>query len=237
MRLPPESSSSWVLISFGGFTWASLNAWSEFTALPQDDRDALGGMASSLKGALDSLLKEARDTQDQLIFARPEAQAKQNAWLTLLRRTANEALAIVAIKIAGGSKDHPQVREFLPNLLATITGKKIAERPIEANAAANRLAGIASNFPEKAELVARLGQAAEGARAAVNANSAAWDAWSKERSEEVVAKGRLRLELEKVHRQLGARFPGQRDFVESFFLRGARPSEGGGEDEEDEAEG
>jgi hypothetical protein len=47
-----------------------------------------------------------------------------------------------------------------------------------------------------------------------------------------MVKGRLRLELEKTHRLLGAQFPGQRDFVESFFLKGSKPSEGVGEEEE-----
>jgi hypothetical protein len=58
---------------------------------------------------------------------------------------------------------------------------------------------------------------------------------SKERSEEIVAKGRLRLDLERTYKALGAYFSGQKDFVESFFLRGDRPSEGseeGGEESE-----
>ena len=62
----------------------------------------------------------------------------------------------------------------------------------------------------------------------MDANGEAFNAWDKERSEEVVAKGRLRLELERVHRALGAHFVGQRDFVASFFLKGEKPSEGAG---------
>jgi len=233
MRLPPESSSSWVLITFAGFSWASLNAWSEFTALPQADRDALSEAATVLRAGVESLLKEARETQDQTIFGRPEAQARQNAWLTLLKRTTAEALAIVSFKLAGGSKDDPQVREFLPNLLGGITSKKIAERPEAVERAAGRLKNLPADFSEKNEIVARLEQAAAGAQASIDAAGVAWSAWNRERSEEIVAKGRLRLDLERTHRLLGARFPGQRDFVESFFLRGAKPSEGSTEDEEE----
>ncbi|MDC3961289.1 hypothetical protein [Polyangium jinanense] len=80
-------------------------------------------------------------------------------------------------------------------------------------------------------LVGKLKDAAERAQKAIEANDGAQMGWSKERSEELVAKGRLRLELERVHRSLGALFPGQRDFVESFFLKGEKPSEGTSEDE------
>ncbi len=233
MRLPPESASSWTHIPFAAFTWASIKAWSEFTQLPDSDRAALAEMATSLRAAIESLVKEARETQDQLIFGRPEAQAKQNAFLTLLKRAAAEALAIVTVKIGQGSKDHPRVREFLPDLLGGITSKGIAERPGAVEEAAARLAATSDGFSDKAEIVVKLQQAALGAKAAIDANAGSWTAWRKERSEEIVSKGRLRLELEKTHRLLGARFPGQRDFVESFFLRGAKPSEGVGEDEEE----
>ena len=235
MRLPSETSSSWVHIGFAGFTWSSLQAWSEFTALPLDDRDYLANLAGNVRVPTDALLKEARETEDQLIFVRPAAQAKQNAWLTLLKRTAKEALALVIFRVGGGSQDHPRVREFLPDLLATITAKKIVERPGEAMTAAGRLETLQADFAEKAELAQRLQAIAEGTKTAIDGNDAARGSWSKERSEELVAKGRLRLELEKTHRSLGARFPGQRDFVESFFLRGSKPSEG--EEEAEEAEG
>jgi hypothetical protein len=231
MKLPPESSSSWVHIGFAAYTWASLKAWSEFTELPQADRDVLAALATTLRTSVDSLLKEARETQDQAIFARPEAQAKQNAWLTLLKRVASEALSMVAIRLGQGSKDSKAAREFLPNLLATITKKPIAERAGAAAQAASRLANLAADFAEKASLAARLTEAANGAEAAVAASGDAWSAWGKERSEEVVAKGRLRLDLERTHRALGAHFVGQRDFVESFFLKAGKPSEGAADDE------
>ena len=83
---------------------------------------------------------------------------------------------------------------------------------------------------EKAALAVRLEGAAAGAQLAVDANGEAFNAWDKERSEEVVAKGRLRIELERTHRSLGAHFAGQRDFVESFFLKGDKPSEGAADD-------
>lgn len=236
MKLPPESSSSWVHIGFAAYTWASLKAWSEFTELPQADRDVLANLAATLRTSVDALLKEARETQDETIFSRPEAQAKQNAWLTLLKRVANEALSMVAIRLGQGSKDSKPAREFLPNLLATITKKPIADRPGAAAKAAARLANLAGDFAEKASLAARLTAAAQGAESAVTGNDTAWGAWEKERSEEVVAKGRLRLDLERTHRSLGAHFAGQRDFVESFFLRSGKPSEGTAEDETPEAE-
>jgi hypothetical protein len=229
MRMPPESSSSWVVISFASFTWSSLNAWSKFTALRKDDRDFLSTQASSLRSSIESLVKEARETQDQLIFGRPEAQASQNAWLVLIGRTVSEALDIVKIKLGNSSVDHPLVREFLPDLRGGISRKKIVDRPDAVKEAADRLSKLQGDFSDKAELVARLQQAAEGAQKAVDANTSAWSAWSKERSEEIVAKGRLRLDLERTYKALGAQFPGQKEFVESFFLKGDKPSEGGGE--------
>jgi hypothetical protein len=232
MKLPAESLSSWSHVGFASFTWASLKAWSEFTELSASERAELAKMAASVRGAMDALVKEARETQDAQIFGRPEAQAKQNAWLLLLKRVTAEALSTVTMKLGHGSKDHPKVREFLPDLLTGITKKGVADRPQAVKEAAGRLAGLQGELDEKAKLVERLEKAATSAQEAVNANDGASSAWSKERSEEIVAKGRLRLELERAHRQLGATFPGQRDFVESFFLRGARPSEGATEPEE-----
>jgi hypothetical protein len=231
VKLPNESSSSWVHIGFAAFTWASLNAWSEFPDLPDADKGVIGQLSASLKASIDSLVKEARETQDQQIFGRPIAQAKQNASLTLLRRRVGEALAMVAFRIGGGEKNHPAVREFLPNLMTTITRARISARPQATSQAAGRLKGLSQGFAEKAELAQRLEDAAALAQSAVDDNATAGAAWTQERSEELVAKGRLRLELERAHRALGAQFPGQRDFVESFFLKGDRPSEGT-EDEE-----
>jgi hypothetical protein len=230
MKLPAESSSSWTHIAFAAFTAASLEAWSEFTELSQVDRDFLGGLATSLRAAVESLLKEARETQDETIFGRPGAQARQNAWLTLLRRVTSEALAMVAIRLGQGDKNSKSAREFLPNLLATLTAKPIADRAETASLAAKRLAQLAGEFTEKASLAARLEAAASGTGEAVAANGTAFNAWDKERSEEVVAKGRLRIELERTHRALAAQFAGQRDFVESFFLKGDKPSEGTADD-------
>ncbi len=81
MKLPAETSSSWVHIGFAAYTWASLKAWSELPEMPQTDRDALSGLAASLRPPIDALLKEARETQDVTLFGRPEAQAKQNVAL------------------------------------------------------------------------------------------------------------------------------------------------------------
>ncbi|MFS8067310.1 MAG: hypothetical protein ACMG6S_13140, partial [Byssovorax sp.] len=223
MKLPAESSSSWTLLHFAAFACSSLKAWSEFPELPQPDRTALAALATSLRAATDSLLKEARETQDVTIFGRPEAQARQNAWLTLLKRITSESLTMVAMRLGQGSKDSSPAREFLPNLLATLTAKPIADRPGIAAQAAKRLGALAGDFAEKATLASRLEATAKGAEAAVEANGEAFNAWDKERSEEVVAKGRLRLELERTHRALGAHFVGQKDFVESFFLKGERP--------------
>ncbi|MFZ5788153.1 MAG: hypothetical protein ACOY3Y_17075, partial [Acidobacteriota bacterium] len=79
--------------------------------------------------------------------------------------------------------------------------------------------------------VTRLRTVAASVTGAVDAAHAAFGAWKRERSEEVVAKGRLRLGLERIHGRLQAEFPGQRTFVESFFLKGSRPSEGAEEEE------
>ncbi|WP_156041323.1 hypothetical protein [Chondromyces apiculatus] len=234
MRLPSDSASSRVHASFASFTWSSLEAWSEFSALPQTDRTALLALAVALRTRIDNLLTETRATEDHVMFARPAARARQNAWLALLRRTAGEAQAMVSIRAGHSSKDHPTVREFLPKLQATITGKKITARPAAATKAASRLEGLQVAFPEKAELAERLRTVAVSAKAAVTASAAAREEWSEGRSRETVAKQRLRLELEKTHRLLGAQFPGQRDFVESFFLRGTKPSEG--EEDEEEVE-
>lgn len=230
MRLPNETASSWVLLTFASFSWSSLCAWAEVPDLKPADRAEIEKLAHALKIHIDSLLKEARDTQEAQLFGRPSAQAKQNATLVLLKRRVDEALALVTIRLGGGSKKHPAVASFLPGLLTGFSRAPIDERPKRANEAAGRLEA-GEDFGERAVLVGKLKEAAERAQQAIHGNDGAQMGWSKERSEELVAKGRLRLELERVHRSLGALFPGQRDFVESFFLKGEKPSEGTSEDE------
>jgi hypothetical protein len=215
-----------VVPAFASYTWASVGAWSEFTELPQPDRDFLADQAKQLRASMDALLKEARETQDQTLFGRPQAQARQNAWLKLLQRISSEALTMVALRLANNVKDSKVGREFLPNLMATITKAGVADRAKVATLAAARLAGLLGNFNEKADLVARLTAAAQGAQAAVDANQAAFSSWDKERSEEVVAKKRLRADLDRLHKALGIQFQGQDDFIESLFLKGDKPSEG-----------
>ncbi|TKC95703.1 hypothetical protein [Polyangium fumosum] len=230
MRLPNETASSWVHLVFASFSWSSLCAWAEFPDLKPTERAEIEKLSVSLKTHLDALLKEARDTQEAQLFGRPSAQAKQNATLVLLKRRIDEALALVTIRLGAGSKKHPAVLSFLPGLLTGFSRAPIDKRPKLANEAAGRLEA-GEDFGERAVLVGKLKDAADRAQHAIHTNDSAQMGWSKERSEELVAKGRLRLELERIHRSLGALFPGQRDFVESFFLRGEKPSEGTGEDE------
>lgn len=166
---------------------------------------------------------------DKALFERPAALARRDAWLALGHRRLVEALNLVALKAAGGSKDHPVVREFLPELLGGIERASYADRPRLLAETTARLEALATDFPDKADLVARLRSAAEGSRAAAAESDSAWAAWRGERSEELVAKRRLRLEVERTHGRLKAEFPGQRTFVESFFPK--QESTAGLEDE------
>lgn len=233
MRLPAESSSSWSHLGFAVFVWASLKAWSEAEDVSADDRAFFGELATVLRSKIDDLLREARETQDAAYFARPLAMAQRNVRLFQLKRRLQTALNRVIDVLALGSKDHAIVRQFLPKLMATVTGAAIGRRPQLAIDAASRLAKGAGELPDRAELAERITSMATQAAAAIKAAEDALNGWVTERSEEVVAKGQLRLELERTHRGLGARFPGNRAFVESFFLvKGTKPSEGTEEDEE-----
>jgi len=225
MRLPAESASSWVHLAFAGFTYSSLVAWAEVDVLAAPSRVVLMDFANVLKPAMESLLKEARETQDAQIFGRPTAQARQNVALSALKRVTKESLQLVAMKIGEGYEDHPNVRTFLPKLTGGITKLPMADRPDAVVRASERLSGL-PDFDGKAELIARLEAAATNAERMMEAAALAFSGWQTERSEEVMAKGQLRLTLQSVHGGLGNKFPGQRDFVESFFLRSGKASEG-----------
>lgn len=229
MRLPNESASSWTHIGFASFTYSSLVAWRDLDVLPADKRVVVSDLADALKGSMDELLKEARETQDAQIFARPTAQAKRNVGLVALKHALRDALQSVVSKIGLHSTDHPQVRAFLPKLLGSVTELPVDKRAGEAGRAVTRLRAL-PDFEGKEALAARLEAAAKVAGEMVGEAEVTYGAWRQERSEEVMAKGKLRLTLETTHRSLGAAFPGQRDFVESFFLRASgRTSEGGDE--------
>ena len=222
MKSPVGSSSSWAHVVWASFTWVSLQAWSEFTDLAERERTSLREMADALKGAIDALLKEAHETQGQEVFVRPGAQARQEAWLEATMGRLNEALSLVALRAGGGAKDHPTVREFLPHLVTGVTTAPISDRPRLITEAATRLAGLPVEFAEKPALLERLREAATSLQNAIAANDAARSAWSGERSDEVVAKNRLRLEMERTYGRLKALFPGRRGMVESFFRKTPR---------------
>jgi hypothetical protein len=237
VKLPGESSSSWNHISFAIFTWASLQAWSELEELTEEERKVLGDLATEVRSQIDELLREARETQDVVLFQRPLAKARRNVALVLLKKRLAKALALVVTFIGGGSNEHPKVRRFLPNLLGGITGAKAGERPRLITDAASRLTAIEGDLPGREDLVTALNDAGTRATDAIAAAQTAYDAWRTERSEELVEKGKLRLSLQRMHNLLGAQFPGQRAFVESFFLKGSKSSEGDDEEEGGATEG
>ncbi len=230
MRLPGESSSSWVHIAFASFTYASLVAWSESTLLLASSRAVLADLAAMLKVSMEGLLKEARETQDAQLFARPSAQARQNVALQALNRVTKEAQQIVAMRIGNHSNDDKNVRFFLPNLVTGIMKMRLAKRPNAVIRAAGRL-GSLPDFDERAELITKLNDAATHAQSMIDVAADAYSGWETERSEEIVAKGQLRLDLQRVYGGLTAEFPGQKDFCESFFLRSGKPSEGERDDD------
>lgn len=225
MRLPSESASSWVHLAFAGFTYSSLVAWAEADILAPATRVTLGDLAAALKVAIERLLKEARETQDAQIFGRPEAQARQNVALTGLRRVTKEALQTVVFRIGDGSENHTNVRTFLPKLISGITKLPLAKRPRAVLRASARLTDL-PDFEGKEALVLRLNNAADHAAQMIQAAGDAFAGWQTERSEEVVAKGQLRVLLESTYNALGVAFAGQRGFTETFFLRTGKPSEG-----------
>jgi hypothetical protein len=233
MMMLKETSSSWTHLVWAAFTWVSLQAWSEFADLSEATRAALHDMAARLKEALDALLAEARETQDQALLARPAAHARQEVWLQRADGCVAEALAIVTIKAGGGGKDHPTVREFLPELASGIARAPIGDRPRLLDEAAVRLERLPDDFAEQPGLAARLREVAARLREALAAHDAAMAAWSGERSGEVVAKRRLRLEMERVHGGLKTVFPGNRGLVASFFRKSAASASAGDGDAAD----
>ena len=77
------------------------------------------------------------------------------------------------MRVGGSSKAHPLVRDFLPDLAAGISGAPISERPHLAIEAADRLERLAAEFPEKAALVTRLRDVANGVQEAFEATGGA----------------------------------------------------------------
>jgi hypothetical protein len=205
------------------------------TDLTEATRTSLREMAEALKTSLDALLKEARKTQERELFERPAAQARQEAWLEVATSRVNEAVSILALRAAQGAKDHPIVREAFPDLATGITSAPIGKRPRLIAQAATRLAGSPADFAEKPALVERLQEAATTMQDAIEANDAARLAWTGERSEEIVAKNRLRLEMDRTYGRLKALFPGRRGLVESFFRKTSRPLESDATEDEAQA--
>lgn len=224
MRLPTLSSSSQTHLRFAIFAAANLRAHSQSDFIAVDKRQKLGALADDLQIHIDSLYKENQETEKQVLFVQPHAQAKQNAALMVLSMLLTEASSTVTALVAKGNKRDPLLKEFLPDGIGGIKNAALDDRPELVLQATHRLKQL-PDFTDKALLVERLEKAVESAKAAILQNDAADVAWSQERSEEMVAKGKLRLKLEEVHGALKSIFAGQKALVESFFYIQDRPSE------------
>lgn len=219
MQLPKESSSSWVHVSFASYCRSALLAGSRAEQIfPAPTRERLGVLAAALETPLHTVIKETRETQDAQFLTRPESMAEQESAFLGLRLVTNGALNAFRTAL-GGSDDHPGLRQVFPNLMRTLNDAPLDERSVVADEIAARLERRTEEFVGKAEHIARIRSAAARAKASFESADTAYAGWKHERGEEIVAKGELRLALERTYGSLRDLFPAQRDVVESFFPR------------------
>ncbi|MBI4952632.1 MAG: hypothetical protein HY908_11410 [Myxococcales bacterium] len=207
-----DAPSSWALLGAAVYTWASLTTSAEAPGLAADDAELLGALGAALRPALDTLHREARDTEAAAFFGRSLSTEDTLVAVRLLRRRVQGVLGPLAMKLSLHAKEHPAVRELCQEVLATAVGA-----PIE-RAQGTALPPLPEEAGEPLPPEARPTEYA--AMAPVDRPIATA---TEVRGAETAARTALSAELDRVRAALAARFADRPDYVASFFVTSTWP--------------
>ena len=221
MQLPNPNASSEVYLDHTNHFEGAAEAWADAEIITADQAKAIAAALAIASGAADKL-RAAAGATDAATRAATKARARYNvrdAILDMRVMTVSDALLN---GLCGRNHAHPVYKHvFQGSTAGAITEAKIREEPEIAEQMLSRYQAT-EDFPGKAAagdlLAVALKKSLQGRDAVEDAEKAE----NKAGDEELLARLGVRNGLEQAYGMLRTAFPGQRRFVESFFLKRER---------------
>lgn len=227
MQLAPMSASSDTHCNYAAHVVGACDAWKDAEIITPDQRTAIAEVLAMVQPRADDLRAKAI-LAEQAEEATSKARASFGVRDVVLNLRINAASDGLLNGPALRSRDNKLYRTiFLDGTASDITEARRRDKP-ELAAEVRQNLSTGPDFPARAGLLADLGEAITKSTDARTAMDAAEGAEALAGSAEMMARLSLRETLEKAYGKLRTAFPGQRDFVESFFPKqgsSAKPSE------------
>jgi len=237
MQLPPSTASSETHLEYTSHFQGAGEAWKDAEIITTEQRAAIQEVSALVQARADAL-RARLSASEQAAEATSRARARFGVRDVVLD------LRVMACSdgLLNGPAQRSRSHELYRSVMLGRTASEITEtRPRQQPELVQRMRtqlADAPDFAAKAPLLADLDEALQksfGARGALDDAEAAENQAS---DAEIAARLELRRTLEQAYGKLRAAFPGQRDFVESFFpRRKARRSGEEGEAEKKRNEG
>ncbi|HSN96982.1 MAG TPA: hypothetical protein VLS89_01750 [Candidatus Nanopelagicales bacterium] len=216
MQLPPATSSSETHINYASDVLGAADSWHDAEIITPEQRAVVVEVIQIVEPAAEAL--QARlDAAEAAEKVTSRARARLRVRDVILDLRVNATSDGVLNGPAMRSRESAVFRDvMLDGNAGDITEAPIREEP-ELAARVHQRLGSAPDFPAKATLLADLGEAVHKSTTARDALDAAEEGENTAGDAEIAARLALRHALEQAYGKLRAAFPGQRDFVESFF--------------------
>jgi len=210
------NASSAAHLNYTAHTLGAVDCWKDAEIITPAQRAAILEVGALVQVASDGL-------QARLAAAEAAENATSRARARLVARDVVLDMRVMAAGdgVLNGPAQRSRSSEvyrdvFLGGTAGDVTEAPVREEPGLADRVRERLAA-APDFPGKAGLLADLSEAVTRSAEASLALTTAESAEAKAGDAEMAARLELRRALEQAYGKLRAAFPGQRDFVESFF--------------------
>lgn len=224
MELPVLTASSNAHCQFAAHVVGACDGWKDAETINPDQRAVIVEVHALVQPRMEDLRAKAT-TAEQTEQATSVARARFRVRDVVLNRRVNAAGDGLLNGPAQRSRDNKVYRTvFRDGTASDITGARPRDKPeLAGEVRQNLTAG--PDFPARAGLLADLGEAITKSVEARTALDTAMNTESLAGSAEMMARLELRHALEQAHGKLKTAFPGQREFVESFFPKRKRSSD------------
>lgn len=227
MQPAPMSASSEAHCNYAAHVVGACDAWKDAEIITPDQRAVIAEVLAMVQPRADDLRAKATITE-QAEEATSKARARfgvRDVVLNLRVNTASDGLLNGPALRNRNNKLYRTI--FLDGTACDITGAKRRDKPELAGSMRQNLAN-GPDFPARAGHLADLGEAITKSVEARNALDTAEGAEGTAGNAEMMARLSLRQTVVQAYGKLLTAFPGQRDFVESFFPKqgsSPKPSE------------
>jgi hypothetical protein len=222
MQLPSLTASSQAYFLYCDHIDGAVEAWEDAGVLTVRQQQTVREIGEMLRSAVSNLRTAVSATRAAERTAN-RARARFHVRDVVLDQRVFALSDAVLNGPAGKSREHPIYRQIFRDQTANeITRVRMRDEPEVVVRLLDRL-DAAADFEGKAQSRIHLQQALQKSLVARSALDAAEQAERKAADGELTARRLLRTVIEQLYSKLRAVFPGQNDFVESFFP----PLEGG----------